>query len=95
MTEYRRIYVPGVSWFFTINLAECKANRLLVDKIDLLRNAFGYTKQRHPFCMDAVVILPDHLHCIWTLLQADADFLIRWNSMIYLERKHESHDCIG
>ena len=67
MTEYRRAYIPGGSWFFTVNLAERKPNQLLVEKIDLLRNAFEYTKQRYPFRMDAVVILPDHLHCIWTL----------------------------
>ena len=64
MTEYRRTYIPGASWFFTVNLAERKGNRLLVDKIDLLREAFEYTKQRHSFRMDAVVILPDHLHSI-------------------------------
>ena len=78
MTEYRRAYIPGGSWFFTVNLAERKPNQLLVEKIDLLRNAFEYTKQRYPFRMDAVVILPDHLHCIWTLPQADADFSTRW-----------------
>jgi putative transposase len=58
MTEYRRTYIPGASWFFTVNLAERKGNRLLIDKIDLLREAFEYTKQRHSFRMDAVVILP-------------------------------------
>ncbi|SDG92651.1 putative transposase [Nitrosomonas sp. Nm132] len=69
MTEYRRTYIPGASWFFTVNLAERKDNRLLIDNIDLLRQAFVYTKQRHPFRLDAAVILPDHLHCIWTLPQ--------------------------
>ncbi|MDP1785734.1 transposase [Nitrosomonas sp.] len=78
MAEYRRAYVPGGSWFFTVNLAERKNNRLLVEKIDLLRSAFEYTKQRYPFRLDAVIILPDHLHCIWTLPQADADFSTRW-----------------
>lgn len=79
MTEYRRLYVPGASWFFTVNLAERKNNRLLIDKIDLLRSAFEYTKKRRPFRIDAVVILPDHLHCVWTLPPDDADFSIRWN----------------
>lgn len=66
MAEYRRVYVPGGSWFFTVNHAERKNNRLLVEKIDLLRSAFEYTKQRYPFRMGAVVIF---LHCIWTLPQ--------------------------
>jgi len=41
MAEYRRAYVPGGSWFFTVNLAERKINRLLVEKIDLLRSEVG------------------------------------------------------
>jgi putative transposase len=40
MTEYRRASIPGGSWFFTVNPAERKTNRLLVSKIDLLRSAF-------------------------------------------------------
>ena len=79
MTDYRRAYSPGASWFFTVNLAERRGNRLLIDKINELRRAFEYTKQRRPFRIDAVVILPDHLHCIWTLPVDDTDFSIRWN----------------
>jgi len=40
MTEYRRTYIPGATWFFTVNLAECKKNHSLIDKIALLRKAF-------------------------------------------------------
>jgi hypothetical protein len=52
---------------------------LLVEHIGQLRAAFRYVKQRHPYRMDAVVILPDHIHCIWTLPPNDADFSMRWN----------------
>ena len=45
MTEYRRAYIPGGSWFFTVNLAERKTNRLLVEKIDL--GHFYKSKFRH------------------------------------------------
>lgn len=79
MTEYRRAHVPGASWFFTVNLARRKGNSLLVDRIDLLRAAFAAVRARHPFRMDAVVILPDHLHCIMTLPEGDANFSTRWN----------------
>jgi putative transposase len=79
MTDYRRAYAPGATWFFTVNLAERQGNHLLVERIDSLRAAFNYVKQRHPFRMDAAVILPDHLHCIWTLPTGNADFSIRWN----------------
>ena len=79
MTDYRRIYIPGSTWFFTVNLAERRDNNLLVEKIDLLRTAFRYVKERKPYRIDAIVIMPDHLHCIWTLPPGDADFSIRWN----------------
>ncbi|WP_369798236.1 transposase [Methylobacter sp. BBA5.1] len=67
MTDYRRIYALGSTWFFTVNLAERRNNYLLVEKIDLLRAAFRYVKERKPYRINAIVIQPDHLHCIWTL----------------------------
>ncbi len=79
MTDYRRVYIPGATWFFTVNLTERRGNRLLVEKIDLLRAAFSYVKERRPFHINAVVVMPDHLHCIWTLPTGDADFSTRWN----------------
>ena len=79
VTAYRRQYIPGASWFFTVNLAERKGNRLLVDNIDLLRDSFACIKRKRQFDMDAVVIMPDHLHCIWTLPPEDAGFSTRWS----------------
>jgi len=78
MTDYRRAHVPGATWFFTVNLAQRKGNRLLVERIDALRAAFETVRARHPFRMDAVAILPEHLHCILTLPPGDADFSTRW-----------------
>ena len=78
MTQYRRGSVPGATWFFTVNLAERKGNRLLLDEIDSLRGAFRTVRAAHSFQLDAVVILPDHLHCIWTLPPGDSDFSTRW-----------------
>ncbi len=78
MTNYRRIYVPGATWFFTVALARRQNNRLLVEHIDELRAAFRYVLARHPFHIDAIVILPEHLHCLWTLPSGDPDFSTRW-----------------
>jgi len=78
MTNYRRIYVPGATWFFTVNLVERKGNQLLVDRIDVLRESFVKVRKNHPFHTDAIVILPDHLHCILTLPPGDKDFSTRW-----------------
>jgi putative transposase len=77
MTAYRRNFVPGGCFFFTINLAERKLS-LLADHVELLRAAFRETRQRHPFTIDAIVVLPDHLHTVWTLPEGDADFATRW-----------------
>src|SRR6266508_1723456 len=78
MTQYRRASVPGARWFFTVNLAERDGNRLLVDEIGTLRAAIRAVQAVHSFRIDAAVILPDHLHCIWTLPLADSDFSTRW-----------------
>src|SRR4051812_35349477 len=77
MTTYRRNFVPGGSFFFTVNLAD-RRGRLLTDHIDHLRHAFRATRVRHPYSIEAIVILPDHLHAIWTLPGDDADFATRW-----------------
>jgi putative transposase len=77
MTSYRRNFVPGGSFFFTVNLADRKL-ALLTAHIELLREAFRKTRQRHPFTVDAIVILPDHIHAIWTMPEGDADFAMRW-----------------
>ena len=71
MTIYRRSFVEGGSYFFTVNLAECRL-RLLTNHVELLRRAFRYVRKRHPFVIDAIVVLPDHLHTIWTLPEGDS-----------------------
>jgi REP element-mobilizing transposase RayT len=77
MVYYRRNFVSGAGYFFTVNLADRKSC-LLIDHIGELRAAFRYVRQRHPFALDAIVVLPDHLHAIWTLPEGDADFSVRW-----------------
>src|SRR5258708_4893142 len=77
MTGYRRNFTAGGSFFVTVNLAERRL-RLLTQHIDELRTAFRETRRHHPFAIDAVVVLPDHLHTIWTLPEGDADFATRW-----------------
>lgn len=69
----------NATWFFTVNLATRQNNHLLVEQINALRLAFRYIKDRRPFIINAVVIMPDHLHCIWTLPAGDTDFSTRWN----------------
>ena len=77
VTAYRRNFVPGGSFFFTVNLAD-RNSCLLTEKTNLLREAFRYVRARRPFTLDAIVVLPDHLHAILTLPPGDADYSTRW-----------------
>lgn len=61
-----------------MGLAERPGKGLLVERIDALGAAFRAVRQRHPFHMDAVVVLPDHLHCVWSLPDGDVDYSTRW-----------------
>ena len=77
MPNYRRNRVPGGTYFFTVTLRDRSSN-LLTAKIEPLREAVRTTKRRHPFHIDAWVVLPDHVHCLWTLPPDDSDFPARW-----------------
>jgi putative transposase len=73
-----------------VNLAERRGNRLLVERIDVLRAAFRSVRARHPFHIEAIVILPDHLHCAWALSPGDTDFSTRWSPIMrYFSRAIE------
>ena len=76
--RYRRVKITGGTYFFTLNLAERKKT-LLIDHIDILRNILNTVKKRHPFKVDAMVILPDHLHALTTPFPKGRGFLIQHN----------------
>ena len=78
MPDYRRARLAGGTWFFTVNLLQRKDNDLLVRRVDLLREVVRQVQGKRPFTIDAWVVLPEHLHCIWTLPPGDADFSTRW-----------------
>jgi len=80
MTDYRRYYITGGCFFFTVVLAE-RHTALLTRRITTLRDAFKEVMQAHPFTIDAIVVLPDHLHCIWTLPDNDDDYSMRWRQI--------------
>ena len=80
MSCYLRPHIPGACVFFTVALAR-RGARLLVDEIELLREAVRVTHVRRPFHIDAWVVLPDHMHCVWTLPEEDADYSQRWGTI--------------
>jgi putative transposase len=77
MVRYRRNLVPGATFFFTVALAD-RRSTALIRHISVLRLAFRKARSERPFYIDAIVILPDHLHAIFTLPEGDADFPHRW-----------------
>ena len=80
MSNYRRSYIPGGSWFFTGNLKN-RRSHLLINGLAALREAIATVRKRKPFIVDAWVILPDHMHCIWTLPEGDSDDSGRWRDI--------------
>ncbi len=80
MPDYRRNRVSGACYFFTVNLLD-RGSQLLVANIGTLRDAVRQVRSRSPFHIDAWVVLPDHMHCLWTLPEGDLDFPSRWRDI--------------
>ena len=76
MTAYHRAFQPGGTYFFT--LVTERRRPLLIEHIDRLRRAFRIGLERRAVQIDAIVILPDHLHTLWRLPPGDQDFSTRW-----------------
>lgn len=81
MADYRRFFAPGGTFFFT--LVTFRRRPLFRSSLArrVLREAINETRRRRPFDMPGVVLLPDHLHCLWTLPAGDSDFSTRWRKI--------------
>jgi len=77
MVRYRRNFIAGGTFFFTVTLVD-RTSRALVEHVEALRAAMRETQRSHPFTIVAVVVLPDHLHIVMTLPEGDADYPNRW-----------------
>ena len=80
MSQYRRNYVAGGTYFFTVNIVE-RNKSLLTDHVDILRKSVFKVRHKQPFEINAWVVLPDHLHAIWTLPEGDVDYSSRWREI--------------
>jgi putative transposase len=94
MVRYRRSFVPGGTFFFTVTLADRRSS-VLVKHVAALRAAFRDTRKERPFAIDAIVILPDHLHAILTLPEGDADFPGRWRRIKSLFTRRVVTKCVA
>ncbi|WP_165493615.1 REP-associated tyrosine transposase [Phytopseudomonas daroniae] len=77
MSRHARLPSRPRSRLFTVNLHD-RTSDLLIREIELLRETVRATRARHPFHIDAWVVLPEHMHCLWTLPQGDANVALRW-----------------
>ncbi|PJF08948.1 transposase [Pseudorhodobacter sp. MZDSW-24AT] len=77
MPQYRRPQITDVPIYFTVALAQRPSDALL-RHVDLLRAAVRQTRAERPFDILAWVVLPDHMHCIWSLPEGDRDYPTRW-----------------
>ena len=77
MVAYRRNRVTGGTYFFTVTLKD-RSSVLLLKYVDELRLVFHRAMRERPFCIDAMVVMPDHLHAVWTLPPGDHDYPGRW-----------------
>jgi len=78
MPEYRRLFLPGGTYFFTLVTNFRRPILTAESARAALRTAMHSVRARHPFNVDAIVLLPDHLHCLWTLPPGDEDYSTRW-----------------
>lgn len=81
MPEYRRIDAPGATIFFTVVTLGRRPILTVPGAVDALRSAMRREMEHHPFSIDGIVILPDHLHTIWTLPPGDSEFSMRWTKI--------------
>jgi putative transposase len=89
--RYRRSQQSGGSFFFTLVTYERQPILTRPDHIDRLRAAFKREIEKYPFALDAIVILPDHLHALWHLPEGDRDFSGRWSRI----KRYFSIGCVG
>ena len=81
MPDYRRLYVKGGTYFFTVVTYNRRPIFTNEPEINLLLHCMQVVSENHPFQIDAFVIMPDHLHALWTLPENDADFSLRWRQI--------------
>ena len=80
MVNYRRVYLEGGTYFFTATLKN-RTSDYLTTYVDALRESFAHVKKQRPFEIIAIVILPEHLHCLWQLPEDDINYAGRWRAI--------------
>jgi putative transposase len=95
MSDYRRLYQPGGSYFFALVTHRRIKMLSLPENMIRLKSGFDKVMKRHPFIMEAFAILPDHLHCIWRMPAEDSNYSVRWRQELFLGRVKSSGEQAG
>ena len=77
MPEYRRARIEGATYFFTVVTHRRRPVLCLPESLDAMEDVVRKVAQTRPFQIDAWVVLPDHLHCVWTMPEGDCDYSVR------------------
>jgi putative transposase len=93
--RYRRPRIAGGTYFFTVVTHDRRPFLCEAQNIALLRESFRKVMTAHPFAIDAIVILPDHIHAIWTLPKDDSNYSIRWSLIKSGFTRSCGHECKG
>ena len=78
MPRYVRVGNPCGSYFFTVITYGRRQLFSLKENINSLINGIKQIQYQYPFSLEALVLLPDHLHALWTLPEGDVDYGKRW-----------------
>ena len=81
MPNYRRIFLPGGTFFFTVVTHQRRPILIDAGTRKILHEVFLRVQTELPFTIDAICLLPDHMHCIWTLPEVDLDYPTRWKKI--------------
>lgn len=92
--QYRRAFVPGGTFFFTVVTANRRPLLANEKAVGVLREAFKAVIAKRPFAVVAMAVLPEHLHSVWTLPPGDSDFATRWRLIKTWFTKHHG-DALG
>ena len=79
MPNYRRDRSAGSTYFFTVNTVQRGPTGPLVVNIGLLKTVLRKVVKDHPVVIEAMVVLPDHIHCLWAMPKDDSDYAKRWS----------------
>lgn len=93
MPNYKRYYTSNAYYFFTVVTYKRQPIFQDINAIQLLKESIQTIKQKYPFTIEAIVILPDHIHCVWKMNEKDVYYSKRWQFIkMYFSKQYKKED---